>query len=204
MPLSRDKPLESVLETAIHDCDGDEITVGRLLDMFGDRSFGPVIMLLGLLVTVPPLGGIPGLPVIVGLIILLFSLQIVFGARHVWMPEFIQKRGIACDKLEEAGDWVKPWLKRIDRMITKRLIWATGEIATHAAAIAVSLLALLMIPLELVPFAVAAPGVAIVLFGLALVARDGALMLAGFAGAAGTVSLAVFGVPWEIVASWFS
>jgi len=203
MSLSREKPLESVLETAIQDCDGDEVTVGGLLDMFGDRSFGPVIMLLGLLVTVPPLGGIPGLPIVVGLIILLFSLQIVFGARHVWMPDFIQKRGIACEKLEQAEDKVKPWLKRIDRMITERLTWATGKIATYAAAIAVSLLALLMIPLELVPFAVAAPGVATVLFGLALVARDGALMLAGFASTAAAIGLAVFGVPWEIVAGWF-
>jgi hypothetical protein len=35
------------------------------------------------------------------------------------------------------------------------------------------------------------------------VARDGALMLAGFAGTAGAVSLTVFMVPWNTVAGWF-
>jgi hypothetical protein len=202
MTPPRSKPLENVLETAIRDCSQDKVTIGALLDMFGDRSFGPVIMLLGLLVTVPPLGGIPGLPIAVGLIILLFSLQIVFGARHIWMPQFVQEQGIECSKLEKAEDRVKPWLQRIDRMITQRLTWATGKIATYAAAMAVSCLSLLMIPLELVPFAVAAPGSAIVLFGLALVARDGVLMLAGFAGTAGAFSLAVFAVPWNTVAGW--
>jgi len=203
MAASRDKPLESVLDTAIEDCDENKVTVGDLLDSFGDRSFGPVIMLLGLLVTVPPLGGIPGLPIVVGAVILLFSLQIVFGARHIWMPGFVQSRGLECSKLEDARDRVRPWLRRIDRMITMRLTWATGKIATYCAAIAVSALSLLMIPLELVPFAVAAPGVAVVLFGLALVARDGALMLAGFAGTAAAFSIAVFLVPWDTVAGWF-
>ena len=202
MAASRNQPLERVLETAIEDCDQDKVTIGALLDMFGDRSFGPVIILLGLLVTVPPLGGIPGLPIAVGAIILLFSLQIVLGARHIWMPQFVQKQGIECSKLENARGRVKPWLQRIDRMITERLTWATGKIATYGAALAVSLLSLLMIPLELVPFAVAAPGMAIVLFGLALVARDGALMLAGFAGTAAALSLAVFLVPWGTVAGW--
>ena len=41
MAPSRNKPLESVLDTAIQDCDDDKVTIGALLDMFGDRSFGP-------------------------------------------------------------------------------------------------------------------------------------------------------------------
>jgi hypothetical protein len=203
MEISRTAPLESVLETAIEDCSDNKVTVGALLDGFGDRSFGPVIMLLGLLVVIPPVGAIPGLPMAVGAVILLFSLQIVFGADHIWMPEFVQKQGMSCDKLEEAEDRVKPWLARIDRMISRRLTWATGKVATRLAALAVSALALLLIPLELVPFAVGAPGAAIVLFGLALVARDGALMLASFAATLGTWLLAALAVPWGQVAGWF-
>lgn len=203
MAPSRDKPLESVLETVIEDCGGDKVTIGALLDEFGDRSFGPVIIVLGLLVTIPPIGAIPGLPMIVGLVMLLFSLQIILGADHVWMPDFMQKQGIACDKLKSAEERVKPWLARIDGMVTERLTWATGEIATYIAALAVSVLALLMVPLELVPFAVGVPGAATVLFGLALVARDGALMLAGFIGTAGALTIAILFVPWGMLGSWF-
>jgi len=203
MPASQSDPLENVLETAIEEGGEGTISVGDLLNMFGHRSFGPIITLLGLLVVLPPLGGIPGLPAVIGVIILLFSIQILFGADHIWMPSFVEKRSIETSKLKEAEDKVKPWLERIDRMITERIAWATGSVATYLAAVAVSLLAMLMIPLELVPFAVAAPGVAIVLFGLALVAKDGALMLAGFAATAAALTITVMFVPWGQVAGWF-
>jgi hypothetical protein len=203
MPASQSDPLENVLETAIEDGGEGTISVGDLLNMFGHRSFGPIITLLGLLVVLPPLGGIPGLPAVIGVIILLFSIQILFGADHIWMPSFVEKRSIEASKLKEAEDKVKPWLERIDRMITERLAWATGSVATYLAAVAVSLLAMLMIPLELVPFAVAAPGVAIVLFGLGLVAKDGALMLAGFAATAAALTITVLFVPWGQVSGWF-
>lgn len=203
MTASQSDPLENVLETAIKEGDDGDVSIGDLLDMFGQRSFGPIITLLGLLVVLPPIGGIPGLPAIVGLVILLFSLQILFGAKHIWMPSFVQDRSIETEKLEQAEDRVKPWLKRVDRMITERLSWATGTTATYLAAIAVSVLAILMIPLELVPFAVAAPGIAITLFGLGLVARDGAVMLAGFAATTAALTITLLFVPWDKVAGWF-
>ena len=126
MPASQSDPLENVLETAIEEGGEGTISVGDLLNMFGHRSFGPIITLLGLLVVLPPLGGIPGLPAVIGVIILLFSIQILFGADHIWMPSFVEKRSIETSKLKEAEDKVKPWLERIDRMITERLAWATG------------------------------------------------------------------------------
>ena len=203
MTASRDDPLENVLDRAINDIDGEKITFGDVLDLFGDRSFGPVIAFLGLLVVLPPLGAVPGLPALIGLIIIMFSLQILFGAKHIWVPKFVQKRSIGKDKLKAANCRAKPWLKRIDKLISERLEFLTGRIAVVVAALMVTLLALLMIPLELVPFAVAAPGAAIVIFGLALVARDGALMLAGFLATAAAVAITAIFVPWDKVMGWF-
>ncbi|MAN45439.1 MAG: exopolysaccharide biosynthesis protein [Alphaproteobacteria bacterium] len=203
MPTSNNAPLEEVLSTVVEESDSEKVSIGEILDMYGDRSFGPVILLLGALVVLPPIGAIPGLPMIVAAIIILFSLQIIFGADHIWIPNFIEKQSIKRDKLKEAEKNAKPVLKRLDRLITERLKWATGNVATYIAAIAVTLLALTLIPLELVPFAVAAPGVAIMVFGVALVAQDGALMLVGFAGTLAAVLITIFMVPWDKVASLF-
>ena len=196
MTASRNDPLENVLERTINEIDEDEITFGDVLDLFGDRSFGPIIAFLGLLVVLPPLGAIPGLPAIIGLVIILFSAQIIFGANHIWVPGFIKKRSISKEKLKEADKKAKPWLKRIDKLISERLEVLTGRASVVVASVVVSLLALLMIPLELVPFAVAAPGVAVVLFGLAFVARDGVLMLLGYLAAAAATTFTVIVVPW--------
>lgn len=194
---SRNDPLENVIERTINDIDGDKITLGDVLDLFGDRSFGPVIAFLGLLVVLPPLGAIPVLPAIIGLLIVMFCVQIIFGASHIWVPGFVEKRSIPKDKLIAADKRAHPWLRRIDRLISGRLEYLTGRISVVIAAIVVSLLALLMIPLELVPFAVAAPGIAIVLFGIAFVARDGVLMLIAYLAAATAMAVTVAAVPWS-------
>ena len=194
---TRDDPLESVLRSAIEEVEGDEVTVEDILNLFGDRSFGPVVALLGLLVVMPPLGAIPVLPVIVGLVIILFSAQIVMGRTHIWVPGFIAKRSISKEKLKEANKRAKPWLRRIDNLISERLDFMTERWSVYVASIVVTLLSLTMIPLEFIPFAVAAPGAAIMLFGLAFVARDGVLMLMGYAMAATAIGLTIFAVPWQ-------
>lgn len=205
MVASRQDPLENVLERAIADSDGKEkVTIGELLDLFGDRSFGPLLSLLGLIVVLPPIGAIPVLPAVVGVAILLLSVQIVFGAEHVWMPGFIENRSIERDKLLTADDKAHPWLARIDRLITERLTWATGPISTRLAGVMTTLLGLALVPLELVPFAVALAGWPITLFGLALMARDGALMLAGFTFTAVALVGTIIWVPWGQVAGWFN
>lgn len=199
---SRDNPLENVLERAINEVDGDEVTFGDILDLFGSRSFGPVIVLLGMLVTVPPLGAVPGLPMIVGLVIILFTVQIVFGAKRIWVPGFIENRSISKDKLKAADEKAKPWLQRIDGLVSERISMLTGPWAIYAAAVIIIFLALLMIPLELVPFAVGVPGAAITLYGLAIMARDGVLMLIGYVLAAITTAVTIAFVPWDKFASF--
>ncbi len=174
-------PLEDVLRRAIRDTDGDKTSIGDLMDLYGQRSFGPVFTLLGLLTVAPPLGAIPGLPAAVGVVILLFSAQILSGRRHIWLPRFLEDLSIGKDRLETAHDKSKGILRRIDGLVTDRLEWAAGDRARYGSAVLVSLMALLMIPLELVPFAVALPGAAITMVGLALTARDGALMLLAYA-----------------------
>ena len=200
---SRDNPLENVLERAINEVEGDKVTFGDILDLFGSRSFGPIIVLLGMLVTVPPIGAVPGLPMIVGVIIILFTVQIVFGANRIWEPGFIEKRSISKDKLKKADEKAKPWLKRIDGLVSERITMLTGPWAIYASAVIIIFLSLLMIPLELVPFAVGVPGAAITLYGLAIMARDGVLMLLGYVLAAVTAAVTVAFVPWGQFAKFF-
>ncbi|HAQ36731.1 MAG: hypothetical protein CMF74_11220 [Maricaulis sp.] len=179
--MDRDHPLEDVLNKAADAAEGEKVHISDLLDLYGDRSFGPILLLLGLLAVIPPMGAIPGVPAAVGAVIILFSVQMVFGRKHIWLPGFIADRSISKDKIRKAHDKTKGVLGFIDGLVTERLSWATGGPARYGAAVLATLLALALIPLELVPFAVAIPGVAISMIGLALVARDGALMLVAYA-----------------------
>mgnify|MGYP003627962116 FL=1 len=186
--MTQHHPLENILEKAADETDGESVSFGDLLELFEDRSFGPVFTLLGLLVVLPPLGAIPGLPMVIGLVVVLFAGQMMLGSAHPWVPEFIENLSVSKDKVRKAHQKSRAALKEIDSFVTKRLAWVTGKTARRIAAGVVVLLGLTMIPLEIVPFAVAAPGAAIMLIGLAVIARDGLVMLFSLA-----ISLGVLG-----------
>ena len=179
--MAGNRPLEDTLDTAIEGGNGDDISIADALDIFGTRSFGPILILLGLIAVLPPMGAVPGVPAAVGAIVILFSFQIMIGRDHIWLPTILSKRSISRASLKKARDKTAPWLRWADGLVAERLTWAVDGPATVAAGIVVTLLSLAMIPLEIVPFAVAVPGSAIALVGLALTARDGIVMLTAMA-----------------------
>lgn len=175
--MDEEEPAQEMLETITDEVDGDKVSVADIMDTFGSKSFGPVLLLLGLIVVLPPMGAIPGIPAIVGLVIILFSKQIVFGRDHIWLPQYLENRSIARNKLEAAKNNAKPYLKYVDMLIAPRMTWLFEGPSLVLVGVVVSILALSMIPLELLPFAVALPGAAIAQFGLAITSRDGILLI---------------------------
>lgn len=180
MDRIEEEPLEAVLDTAIEEAERGNVEVGELLDTFGHRSFGPVLMIFGIFI-MSPVGMVPGIPIVIGLAIILIAGQLVFGFKHPWLPDRLQKLSFERDKIEQTREKGGAWLSRIDALVSRRIEWATGDLASRLAALVCIGLSVLMAPLEFVPFAVLLPGAVITVFGLAITARDGVLMLMAFA-----------------------
>jgi len=177
--MSADKPLQSILETARAAAGGTEVDLKTLVEAFGDRAFGPVMILCALFL-MTPLGAIPGLPAAFGLIIIVFALQLLFRREHPWMPEVLRKIKISDSKLEKTRKVVSPILSKIDTFIHPRLPWVTSGPMQALTALLAIILALTMAPLGIVPFGVVAPAFIIGLLGLGITARDGVLIIIGF------------------------
>lgn len=176
---SREKPLESILDMAQEAVGGTETDLKTIVEAFGDRAFGPVMILCSLFL-MTPIGAIPGLPAAFGLIIIVFAVQLLFRREYPWMPEVLRRIKISDAKLEKTRNVVSPVLRRIDNIIKPRLPWMTSGPAQVLTALLSIILALTMIPLGVVPFGVVAPAFIIGLFGLGITARDGFLILLGF------------------------
>ena len=173
--------------------DEDHATVGDLMDAFGGQSYGP-FLLLPALIELSPLGGIPGVPTVLALIITIFAVQMLAGRDHFWLPGWIERRGVKIDRVDQADDKMRPVTDRLDRWSSDRLEALTGGAAKRAAAICTLVLCLTVPPLELLPFASAAPMAAIAAFGLGLLVRDGLIMLIGFALSAIALGVGLWGV----------
>lgn len=150
-----------------------------LIEAFGDRALGPLLVLIGLL-AMSPVGAIPGMPVALSIVIILFAGQFLAGRSSPWLPSMLSRVSIDEDKIHDFRKNAESWLSYLDNFIHRRFDWATGEIARRLAAGLSILLAITMIPLEALPFAVALPAAGITLFGVALTARDGLAMCLGF------------------------
>ncbi len=163
----------------------DTVTVHQLREEIGERSFGPFLVVPAL-IELSPIGGIPGLPTVIAIIISLFCVQIAFGRKHLWLPDFVEKRKMPGEKLQRGLHFVRPPARWIDKILKPRLRWITKPPALQVVAVLCVLLAATVPPLEIVPFASSLPMGAIALFGLALMVRDGAVAILAGCLAAGT------------------
>lgn len=156
----------------------DEVYFATIMAALGTRSFGPVVLLIGVIL-VSPLSGIPGLPTTMAAGLLLVSLQLVLGRKSFWLPRFLLNRHIPSRRLQRGLRWLDRPARFIDWWLRPRFsVLASNGGAVAIAAICI-LLALIMPVLELVPFSTTAVGVAVAAFGLALVALDGLFVLMG-------------------------
>jgi hypothetical protein len=87
-PHSMSEVVEGLEELA----DGKrKVCLGDALDAFGKASFGPVLIVLPL-IELSPVGGIPGLPTALAVLIALIALQLLLGRDHLWIPALVERR----------------------------------------------------------------------------------------------------------------
>lgn len=175
--MSEQHALGDVLDCLVEKTDG-EVSLEELVKAVGSRGFGPMVAAVGF-IAVAPTGAIPGVPSLCGILILLISVQLFLPRKYPWMPGPMRRISIPHEKLEKAVDKASPVIDRVDQWFGRRLTMLSGKAMEPLVASVCILMALTMPPLELLPFAAAAPGATVVVLGAALTARDGVMTLVG-------------------------
>jgi len=160
--------------------DEQEVEGRQILESVGQRSFGPILLVPGLLV-LSPLSGVPGVPTIGAIVVLLITGQVLLGHQYFWVPEFILRRRISRERLTKARRFLAPIARFVDTFIKPRLLRLTRRPFNYVIAGACALLAVMMPPLEAIPLANVVTAAGISAFGLGLTTDDGVLVLLGFA-----------------------
>ena len=79
----------------------EKVTVREILDALDARSFGLAVLLFSLPSVVPMP---PGVPTVVGIILLIVSIQMVIGREDLWLPGILSKRAFDRKSLVKAFD----------------------------------------------------------------------------------------------------
>ena len=167
----------------------EAVTLGEIVEAAGARSFGPLLLVAGL-VAASPLSAIPGMPTTLGVLVALITVQFLFRRRHFWLPQWLLKRRLKRETFCKALAWMRKPAHFIDRFLHPRLESVTRHTGLYAIALVCALIGIAMPSLELVPFSSHVAGLALTAFGLALIANDGVvgLVALGITGAAVAVA----------------
>ncbi len=176
--------LSDVIESLGHG-DDPQLSVAELVQAFGERAFGALILILALMSLFPwPPGG----KAVFSAPIILLSLELALRQDKVWLPRWLLKASVSRSVYRKASSGrVMKTIRGVERLSKPRLPIMTGEIADVIVGIVCVFLAIMLaLP---VPLGDMLPAITLVIFGLALTQRDG---LAIIAGAIGTVLCAVY------------
>lgn len=176
--------------------DSDQVSVDELMDSIGRRSFGPLVLMAGIVMSAPGVSDIPGVGITVGIFVGLVAGQMAFGRDHFWLPRWLLRRKISSSKLRKISEskWVRRPAGWIDRVVTERLELFTGPKASRVVAALCLILAIACPMTEFVPLSGVGVGAALTAFGLSLVARDGLMTLIGSAITAATLVIVIVAI----------
>jgi len=146
----------------------------------GERSFGALLLLAGFVVLAPIIGDIPTVPTVMAVFVFLISAQLLANRRYFWLPRWLRSRSLKAQTLQKAVEKSRGAARLVDRLLKPRLLFFIAGPAHYATAIACMIIALVIPPMELIPFSANIAGLALSLFGLAHIARDGLLALVAF------------------------
>ncbi len=167
-------PTSEVLLRAVRG-ESEKVTVQEILDALDARSFGLAVLLFSLPSVVPMP---PGVPTVVGIILLIVSLQMVLGREELWLPGILSKRAFDRNSLVKAFEGLAPKLAFIERVMKPRLLFMTGRWGSIFIGFIVLIMALVLI-LPLPPGGNFPPALACAVLGLGLAQRDGLIVLLG-------------------------
>jgi hypothetical protein len=150
------------------------VTLAEVLTAVGERSFGALLVILAIPNMVA--GLIPGLSIVLGLPLLLVSLQLVVGAERPWLPRRLTRLEIKRSDLRRMLERTRPAVRRLERALQPRLEFLTSPWAERL--IGLGCLALSVLVFLPIPFANLVPAIGIMLFGFSMLERDGLMALA--------------------------
>lgn len=150
----------------------ERLSFSGLAERLGARAWGALLFIFAI-VNVIPLP--PGTNLILAIPMLFVSAQMLFGRHQPWFPRWIDRRGVKASELAMVAAKVALVERRAERLFKPRAARLTGETAARVIGLICLLLGLMAaVPIPMIHMA---PAAGVALFGLALIYRDGALVV---------------------------
>ncbi|TCD15213.1 exopolysaccharide biosynthesis protein [Oricola cellulosilytica] len=172
---SPNRRLSGILSEIAGDKSRERVTLGDLLEKFGNRAFGAMIFIFAAPNAIPI--AMPGISALLGAPLVFLTWQMMRGRREPWFPLAIRNRSFARSDFLRLVNIVNPTLKTIEKMIRPRFdILANSRAEGLIGFLGLLLATMIFLP---IPFGNMLPGLALALLALGVLERDGLAIISG-------------------------
>ena len=153
------------------------MTIGQLLQIFGVRGFAFLIFILALLNVV--IFMVPGLSLLLGLPLVILTVQMVLGLHTPLFPSFVRRRTLSRALLVRGLELGIDGLSRVEHLFRPRFwLIAGGHMDRLHSLLALLMAVLMTIP---VPLLNLPPSFGLIALALGIMQRDGIFIAAAYA-----------------------
>lgn len=165
----------SALVRALASDPRSELSVADILACLGDRALAAAMLVFAVPILAPlP----PGSNFVLGLPLLAITAQLMLGRSTLWLPGVIGRKRVRLDASRAFLHRAADRLAWVERYVKPRHGWFCTPLADRLIGVACFVLAILLfLP---IPFASIVPALALSLFALGLVKRDGIFIAGGW------------------------
>lgn len=165
----------------------DALSLGELLDVFSDEGLLLLTILLTLVFVIPV--SIPGVSTVFGAAILLVGVSRLIN-RPLWLPQRVKHKALPAARLRPGLTAGLVWVRRMEKISRphrlRLFIDGPGQGVINNLAFILAAL-LLMAPFGFVPFSNTLPALALLLYAIGFIQRDGGAILLGHLANIGTI-----------------
>ncbi len=175
-------PTSQLFQAVLADAPADHVTLAWLLGNLRQRSFGMIMLFLGLIAMVP------GICVVAGIVLAVLGFQMMMAKEAPILPRFIMLRPLPTARVARLIARTIPVIAALEHFIRPR--WQTPFVATKrlVGLIVMLLAATLFIP---IPLSNVIPGALTMLVALAYLEEDGILLCIALSAAVGALAITV-------------
>lgn len=176
---------------------GDRLHLGEIAEAFGERAFGAVMLLFAIVNMLPwPPGG----TTLTGAPLLFLSAELAWGRDSLWLPKWLDRASVSRATFRALSGRLMKIIRFSEGLSRPRLYFMTGRLGQALIGLSCLILsAILVLPVfggNLIP------AVAIGLFSLGLMQRDGLIVLLGWIMTGVTVVVLV--LAWNLIVAGFT
>lgn len=151
----------------------DAITVEQFIEKLGHRAQALAILVFSLSAIIA--GIVPGFSTLVGVPIIFIAIQIVLGRSGIGLPKKIRQKPISPSLVRGSLQRALPTLRKVEKFLRPRLTLLLHPVAERFVAFIIMVLAIILsLP---IPGGNFLPSMSIAVLALALLEKDGLLLL---------------------------